>query len=464
MKRSYSYRLLFPEARAGAMNIQLAQFFGQVGIRVVTTLRTAEPPDAVLAWFHGRSRVSPSVVTEIRRVSCPVIGIEREEEGDRNDPITALDYQLNYDTPPTVIAHTIRTFVEIANQRSAVQALDQTKRHLRQRLDDVVNLGIQLTGTLMSNELFEGVVERAAHLVPGDLHDVFTIDTTTKLCRSRARQNGASRNCQKIPPTHRLHPQVEAALIEASEPVQSTSPFTSPSWMQYLTNHLEPMAAIIVAPFLHKDHLIGFLVIGRRNEAAVFTPEEAERIEVLSAFSSVAIENAVVYEQMDLASRIDDLTRVSNFKTINSFLDRLITAQDTFTLVFLDLDGFKKINLVHGHTAGNRALRAAAARISDIINPLSMVGRFGGDEFVIVMPGTTAVNARQITAEVIRSIERIKHNKDIRLSASAGIAEYPYDGTDLNSLIHAADTAMYGAKDRGKGHVIMYRELSEESL
>ncbi|MCD4653189.1 sensor domain-containing diguanylate cyclase [bacterium] len=458
-----NYRIIFPDAHLDDNYALMFKTLSMAGIRVTSEFDADNSPDAVLTWFHGRGRITRKTHALLKNMDCPVIGVELAEEGDRNDPVIWLDFQLNHDSPYPLIAHTIIKIIEASKLRLLIQQEETSLEKLKNRLDHVVKLGIQLTGTLSPHDLFDLVANHAASIVSGCVHAVFTMDIKKSI--SQLKSMHTRKNCGpfRVTPTHRIQPKIKQALVKTAKPVADVFPFNNYPWINQLTDLGNQVSSVIVAPFLSKKHLHGFLVVGRLSEESPFTNAEIELIEVLSSFSSIAIANAFVYEQTEMVSRIDDLTKVFNFNYIKQFLDRLITANESFSLVFIDLDGFKRINLLYGHTTGNKALYGAASKILDNLIPYSMVGRFGGDEFVIIMPGTAADDAKNATENIISAIESLETEEGFHLSASAGIAEYPLDSDELNALIHAADTAMYAAKDQGRGHAILFREFNKES-
>jgi diguanylate cyclase (GGDEF)-like protein len=125
-------------------------------------------------------------------------------------------------------------------------------------------------------------------------------------------------------------------------------------------------------------------------------------------------------------------------------------------LLFIDLNGFKAINDEHGHAAGDRILTTAAQRIAARVRVGDIVCRYGGDEFVVVLPSILEAGAVSSVAETIR--ERIAlpnwvNGQERRVSAAIGEAMYPHDGNDATTLLERADEAMYGAKNRMKQRI-----------
>ena len=126
--------------------------------------------------------------------------------------------------------------------------------------------------------------------------------------------------------------------------------------------------------------------------------------------------------------------------------------QRPFPLLYLDLDGFKPINDRYGHDAGDDLLRETARRMMAALRASDVVGRVGGDEFIIILPNTDAPADASRVAEKLRAAiaepARFSSVGPLRMSASIGIAWYPDDGTDLGQLIRHADGAMYQEKRR----------------
>ena len=165
---------------------------------------------------------------------------------------------------------------------------------------------------------------------------------------------------------------------------------------------------------------------------------------------------------------IDQMTGLGNRYLFNAELGRradITQAVEPFSLMVLDLDGFKAVNDTFGHHAGDAVLRTIGRRISKLGS--SMAFRLGGDEFAMILErhqgADTADNfARRLLLEICRPIDIGR--RDVTVSASIGISAYPTNGKDSDAILRAADFAMYAAKNSGKNSYARYSpELGERT-
>jgi diguanylate cyclase (GGDEF)-like protein/PAS domain S-box-containing protein len=154
----------------------------------------------------------------------------------------------------------------------------------------------------------------------------------------------------------------------------------------------------------------------------------------------------------------DHLTGLPNRTLFADRLDRAIglakRTGDSFSLLYIDLDNFKEVNDRLGHQAGDQLLQMAADRLLGCVRDSDTVSRQGGDEFLALLINCSDVNASTLCAQKIVSALSAPYlidGKNLRLSATVGIALYPADGADARSLVRAADSALYRGKDAGRG-------------
>jgi len=133
-------------------------------------------------------------------------------------------------------------------------------------------------------------------------------------------------------------------------------------------------------------------------------------------------------------------------------------------VLVIDVDHFKAVNDAYGHAAGDAALLAVSALVTAAVRSYDTVARFGGEEFVVLLPGvgeehvvTVAERIRHAVSELVVPIDFADDGRAIRdLSVSIGVAMYPTAGTVVDRLLHAADTALYSAKNTGRNKVVSF--------
>ncbi len=161
-------------------------------------------------------------------------------------------------------------------------------------------------------------------------------------------------------------------------------------------------------------------------------------------------------EKVHWLANFDPLTGLPNRTLLH---DRVVHAirtayrsKDPVALLLLDLDHFKNINDTLGHDIGDKMLIEVATRIQSVVREGDTLSRQGGDEFVIVLPGTDADGAAHVTEKLIQDISKPYHiqQRELNITLSVGIALYPIDGSNLNTLFQSADAAMYRAKADGR--------------
>ncbi|MDQ1640127.1 MAG: hypothetical protein QOF62_3466 [Pyrinomonadaceae bacterium] len=216
---------------------------------------------------------------------------------------------------------------------------------------------------------------------------------------------------------------------------------------------------VVAIPLICGERVLG--VLEGRRERGSFKKSELALLNALSLPIASALANAVRIGEAERLSQTDDLTKLHNARYLRQFLlNEIRRARRYGTSVcalFLDLDDFKRVNDAHGHLAGSHVLMEMAGVILSSIRDTDAVARYGGDEFVIVLPDT-GIELAGTVAERIR--EKIgKHsfnagrNLKLSLTASFGVAAFPEHASSPQQLISCADTAMYEAKAANKNCV-----------
>jgi two-component system cell cycle response regulator len=217
-----------------------------------------------------------------------------------------------------------------------------------------------------------------------------------------------------------------------------------------------PRAANVMVMPMIADGVVGVLVA----ETGTGSTARIERrviatTERFAGHAALAMRNANLLERVKQMAATDGLTELANRRSFDEVLDReLLRAGRTdgrLSIVLIDVDQFKALNDTYGHVVGDTVLREIAAALRSCGREYDTIARFGGEEFAAVLPGCSAALALQV-AERLR-VAIAEGTKAVPVTASCGVATYPYDGIDATSLVEAADAALYAAKRAGRDTV-----------
>ncbi len=213
---------------------------------------------------------------------------------------------------------------------------------------------------------------------------------------------------------------------------------------------------VVAVPLICGERILGVLE-GIRTQQS-FKKAEVALLDALSLPIASALANAVRISEAERLSQTDDLTKLHNARYLRQFLLNEIRRARRYgssvSGLFLDLDDFKRVNDAHGHLVGSHVLMEMAAVILSSIRDTDAVARYGGDEFVIVLPDTgmelAGTVAERIRGKIARHYFSGGRNLKLSLTASFGVAAFPAHASSPQQLIACADTAMYEAKAANK--------------
>jgi diguanylate cyclase (GGDEF)-like protein len=221
--------------------------------------------------------------------------------------------------------------------------------------------------------------------------------------------------------------------------------------------HFTPRSMLCV-PMVSKDTLLGVIQVINKIDGTSFSEDELRLAQSLADHAAIAIENASLYRKAFVASITDDLTGLGNTRHFNHMLPELLARGGPVSLLVLDLDNFKAVVDTYGHLVGSRTIGYLGKVIAHVIRPGDVAARFGGDEFVIILPDTDADTALGIAETIRAAVESCSmlegNGIDIStVTASIGVATFPDHARTAEDLFRVADAAMYAIKRRGKNDV-----------
>ncbi|MGB3341025.1 MAG: diguanylate cyclase [bacterium] len=221
--------------------------------------------------------------------------------------------------------------------------------------------------------------------------------------------------------------------------------------------------SILCVPMRSRDKIIGVVEVVNKIGGEPFTPADLEIFENLVAHVTIALQNAAMYRKMEEASLIDDLTQLYNVRFCNKYLDEYFDGRKTpkgvVSLIFLDIDFFKLVDDNYGHLVGSETLRYVGERLKRVVRNEDVVIRYGGDEYIVILPNTDKKTARVIAERIRKEINQEPfyafNNKKFNISVTLGVASYPDDAKTRDDLIGKADKAMYEGKLSGRDKVVL---------
>ncbi|HOV15131.1 MAG TPA: DUF4032 domain-containing protein [Spirochaetota bacterium] len=185
-------------------------------------------------------------------------------------------------------------------------------------------------------------------------------------------------------------------------------------------------------------------------------------LNIFKKLKNPKIVEITLFEEILKMGKEDPKTGCFNARFLNDFAQRELKRAERYnqnlSIVILDIDDFKDLNDRHGHLFGDRILKKFAEILTENLRNEDIVSRFGGDEFAIILPETGRVGARSLSERLRSKLleyfdDKIYNEQKVKVTFSAGIATYPFDGTDFESLIKFADNCLYKSKFLGKNRI-----------
>jgi len=238
------------------------------------------------------------------------------------------------------------------------------------------------------------------------------------------------------------------------------------SWKSFYPNL--DLRSLLCLPIVSKKRVIGVLQLINRRKQDAFSKKDQELLEKLIDQASLSIERSDIYQKMSDLVTTDDLTHLYNRRYLDHALDLEVKRSKRYhsplSLFFIDLDYFKRVNDTHGHLMGSQVLIEMANILTENLRSVDVITRYGGDEFVVLLPEIPLKSAARVAErlrEAIRAFKFLaKEGLCLQISASFGVSEFPTHTEDKTELIHLADQAMYQSKITGRDRVSFANDSS----
>lgn len=328
-------------------------------------------------------------------------------------------------------------------------------------LETLSELGKAITSSMQPQEVLRVILKKTSDLLHPTVWSLMLLDETSNQLKYEILINDPSIDREKpVEIGDGLHGWVAKygnALFASETKIEG---YTVPKHLEHLTKNL----SLMIVPLKSKNKVLGTIHLQRKLlEKTPYTEDDLRILQTVGDYAAIAIENAKNYSKVENLTIRDDLTSLSNSRHLHHILDNEINRSQRyhkpFSMIFLDLDHFKKVNDTYGHVHGSALLCEAAEVIRKAIRVVDHAARYGGDEFVVVLPETNKQEAFVIAERIRVSIEINEFLKRdglaIHFTSSLGVATFPIDADTKDDLIKMADHAMYDSKKTSRNRVTL---------
>lgn len=323
-------------------------------------------------------------------------------------------------------------------------------------LDALKRIGLNLSASLDLQTILDSVVTEAMGLVKNARAAHIFLYLNEKLEFGASLVDTGIRNQPLALPrlnglTYAVLKSGEQMIVENME----ADPFYDQMGEQWL-------GSIIGIPLKFNNATVGVMNLSRSTIGG-FTPSEIRLLGLLADQAAVVIFNAKLYRQITEQANTDSITGLPNRRALDERLQEEIRyarrMKSQFAVVMMDLDGFKKVNDVHGHAVGDDVLHSAFNYLADNMRAEDFLARYGGDELTLVMRNSGLEASISVTNKIIGLMTNYSFTSplgdEIKLGLTGGIAIYPLHAANAGDLLRAADAALYQAKKRERGSYVI---------
>lgn len=341
------------------------------------------------------------------------------------------------------------------------------ERHLHllnQQLETMLSMSHILSLNLLNNNIPNIIVKTLAELLQADCVVITQFDKGEKAFKVLAAHGASERHINEF-----LSPQLQAnsiitefgttgAVYNISETLDSINRSI------YIEDGLH---GLLYSLIYHQGEIIGSLNLFIRSLDRRFTQTEMDLMRALTPQISLAVINARMYDQLRSLATTDGLTELANRRQLDDLLanevERGRRYQRVFSILMIDLDNFKCFNDTFGHDLGDDLLKKMANLFKSQLRAGDIAARYGGDEFVVILPETDTAGAQCIAHRLRESgasidVPRTDKQNCKRLTLSIGISSFPSHAGTAAQMMRCADQALYRAKEMGRNRVEIFSE------
>jgi diguanylate cyclase (GGDEF)-like protein len=305
-----------------------------------------------------------------------------------------------------------------------------------------------LTSSLELEEILGAIMDKMAQFFGPERWSMLMVDDGAKelYYAIAVGENTESLKGLRVP----LGEGVAGWVASTGNPLVVPDVALDPHWSAFANKHPDlKIKSIACVPVRSGNKTLGVIQL-LNSKLDLLSEYSISFLRILCDYAAIAIQNARSMTLIQELTITDDVTGLFNARHLYTLLDELVAQGQVFSLMFVDLDHFKSVNDTHGHLIGSRLLAEIGSLMRRSLGPNNSAFRYGGDEFVALLPGmgkSAASGTTMALREDLRGARFLEGaGLSLSVSGSFGLATYPEDGNTVATILRAADTMMYDAK------------------
>ncbi len=383
------------------------------------------------------------------------MGVPMQVQGETIGHLTVDSRQENaYTLQDAMLVSDFAREASIAIQHAR---LYQRAVEIANRLSILHQASQQVSATLDPQKLYEAIHQAAAQVMPTESFVISVMDdyhNEIEVVYIVDRHGQAP--SRRIPPGEGLSGQV----IRTGKSYFIRDTLQDLDFEVVRLGDPEPIRSFLAVPMRRQDGEVFGMVSAQSYQVNAYTREDMELLELLASHAAIALDNTRLFTELQRLAVIDDLTGLYNrrhfFELARLEFERARRYRRALSIIMIDIDHFKDVNDRWGHLVGDQVLRAVAQRCKQSIREMDVIGRYGGEEFALLMPETDVDGARQIAERLREAIGETPiqaRGETVSVTISIGLASLGQGYTDLDQLISVADESLYHAKVSGRNTI-----------
>ena len=375
--------------------------------------------------------------------------------------LTANQLQADHDL--MMVSEQLKYRTHIEEKNSIIQQTNQTLEHLVRDLSLIYDIGQEVGSISDLDDLYARITATLTRRLKIHEFAILIFDEKKEELQVKAAYGFADKDAV-LRVRFKMGEGITGLVAQTGKKIYIRNTTNEARFLNYKCEKPPEASSFLSVPLSYKSEVMGVINFARRGVRS-FSFQDVKMLSLVAGQVATAIANARLYTKTRELSVRDELTGLNNRRYFQQMLQmewkRAVRFKRTLSLIMIDVDHFKKYNDSYGHLQGDRVLREIGSLLKKNLREVDTVARFGGEEFILLLPDTDKHGAAAVAEKIRALVESTRFIADDRsgsrgITISSGVAAYPDDVSEMDDLIDHADIALYTAKENGRNRTESY--------